>query len=488
MAEDAVVAVRGTPAWLLYLLCGTGATATYFLLRSEVYRDVLSALLGLSALAAIAIGVNAYRPIRRIIWHLFALGMLATAVGDFVWIAHAYVAGVKDPFPSPADALYLTAYAVTIAGLLLVQGRNLVRFVDPLIIFTGLFMISWVLVGVLFGGPYVPSFLEGLVYNAYLFACLVMIAVLLRFFLTPESRRAVHYLIFASLVLFLVSNIAYGMSIPRGGGIDAAAHAGLLLYQVLFGAAALHPSMSILSRPPLLTNTKLSWQRLSLLLAAMLIAPGVLAVQTVLGQPVDAPLIVGGSVVLFGLVSIRMAGMIEERKTLEERLAFQASHDPLTELPNRRLFSERVEHAIARLSRDKRSIAVLFIDLDSFKYVNDSLGHDAGDEILVGVGRRLRDCMRPTDTVARLGGDEFTVLLEGVAQVSDATRAAERIMEALRPPLLAGGREVTVTVSIGIALGVPGQETSDLLRAADATMYEAKENGKSRYEVRGAIA
>lgn len=460
--------------------------AAYFLIPSEVYRGLLSATLGLSAVAVIAVGVNAYRPGRRIIWRLFALGLLVTVAGDLVWVAHAYVVGAQDPFPSPADALYLAGYAATIAGLLLVQGRNLVRFIDPLILLTGLFMLSWVLVGTLFGGPYVPSFFEGLVYNGYLFACLLMTAVLIRFFVAPERRRAVHYLIFASLVLFLASSVAYGASIPRGGGIAAAAHAGLLLYQVLFGAAALHPSMSVLSRPPPLADTRLSWQRLSLLLAAMLMAPGVLVVQTALDRPVDAPLIVGGSVILFGLVSIRMAGMIEERRTLEERQAFQAFHDPLTELPNRRLFSDRLEHAVSRLSREKRGIAVLFIDLDGFKPVNDSLGHDAGDELLVGVGRRLRECMRPTDTVARLGGDEFTVLLEGVAQVSDAIRAAERAMEALHPPLSAGGHEVFITVSIGIALGVPGQEASDLLRAGDAAMYEAKKNGKSRYEVRGA--
>jgi diguanylate cyclase (GGDEF)-like protein len=260
----------------------------------------------------------------------------------------------------------------------------------------------------------------------------------------------------------------------------------LLLYQVLFGAAALHPSMSALSQQPPAADTRLSWQRLSFLLAAMLIAPGILVIQTALGLPVDVPLVVGGSVVLFGLVSVRMAGMVSERRTLEERLAFQASHDHLTGLPNRRLFSERLENATARLSRQKQGIAVLFIDLDGFKRVNDSLGHDAGDELLVGVGRRLRDCTRPTDTVARLGGDEFTVLLEGVTQVSDATRAAERVTEALRPPLAAGGHEMLVTASIGIALGMPGQGASDLLSACDAAMYEAKKNGKSRYEVRGA--
>lgn len=133
-AGGEIIEFRGLPAWFLYLLSGTGATAVYFLLPSEVSRDIFSATLGLSAVAAIAVGFNAYRPGRHVIWRLFALGMLVTVAGDLVWVAHAYLTGAKDPFPSPADAFYLTAFAVTTAGLLLVQGRNLFRFVDPLIL------------------------------------------------------------------------------------------------------------------------------------------------------------------------------------------------------------------------------------------------------------------------------------------------------------------------------------------------------------------
>lgn len=147
---------------------------------------------------------------------------------------------------------------------------------------------------------------------------------------------------------------------------------------------------------------------------------------------------------------------INDRKELEERLAHQALHDPLTGLPNRRLFTDRLEHATARASRNEESIAVLFLDLDGFKEVNDSLGHEAGDELLVAVASRLSKCLRPGDTISRLGGDEFVVLLEEIAGVDEAEEVAERISRSLHTTFVLDGREVSVTASIGIATSGPG--------------------------------
>ena len=174
---------------------------------------------------------------------------------------------------------------------------------------------------------------------------------------------------------------------------------------------------------------------------------------------------------------------LTEREALESRLAHQAFHDALTGLPNRTLFSERLGQALARAGRGGQGlVAVLFLDLDNFKYVNDSLGHGAGDRLLVAVAERLRACLRPGDTAARLGGDEFTVLLEGVAGVGDATRVAERVMGALREPFGLGGRRLFVGASIGVALGEAGRDRpEDLLRKADTALYQAKGEGKARY-------
>jgi diguanylate cyclase (GGDEF)-like protein/PAS domain S-box-containing protein len=181
---------------------------------------------------------------------------------------------------------------------------------------------------------------------------------------------------------------------------------------------------------------------------------------------------------------IGVAGDVTRRKQAEDRLRYLAFHDPLTELPNRALFTDRLEHALSLANRRLRLVSVLFLDLDNFKVVNDSLGHEAGDALLVAVGERLRARVRPEDTVARFGGDEFAVLLEDVMAASDATRAAERILEVLREPFAVKGREVSITPSVGIVLATSSRERSeDLLRKADIAMYEAKGKGKARYEV-----
>ena len=175
---------------------------------------------------------------------------------------------------------------------------------------------------------------------------------------------------------------------------------------------------------------------------------------------------------------------ITERKKLEDRLSHQAFHDPLTDLPNRALLLDRLEHALKRVERksDAGKVAVLFTDLDNFKYVNDSLGHKAGDNLLVEVARRIVSCVRPEDTVARLGGDEFVVLLEGVTDVTEATDVAGRIARELASPFSLGGQEVFVTTSTGIVLGGPGK-AEDLLRDADVAMYRGKEAGRDRHKV-----
>ncbi len=170
---------------------------------------------------------------------------------------------------------------------------------------------------------------------------------------------------------------------------------------------------------------------------------------------------------------------VTARHDAEEQLRHQAFHDALTGLANRALFSNRVEHALVLRSQHTRSeVAVLFLDLDDFKGVNDTLGHAAGDTLLHGVGTRLRAALSPSYTVARLGGDEFAVLIEEVSGPPTAVDAAERIIAALQDPFEIESREVFVTASVGIALGTVAD---DLLRAADVAMYRAKASGKAQY-------
>jgi diguanylate cyclase (GGDEF)-like protein/PAS domain S-box-containing protein len=176
---------------------------------------------------------------------------------------------------------------------------------------------------------------------------------------------------------------------------------------------------------------------------------------------------------------------ITERKALEERLEYQAFHDSLTDLPNRTLFLDRLEHALARASREGGSVAVLLVDLDDFKAINDSLGHDAGNAVLVEVAERLRAGVRPGDTVGRIFGDEFAVLLEAPVGMEEARQIAERIQEGLQAPFgIDGQQEAFVRGSIGIALGKADKdEPEEVLKHADLAMYEAKHHGKAYCEV-----
>ena len=173
------------------------------------------------------------------------------------------------------------------------------------------------------------------------------------------------------------------------------------------------------------------------------------------------------------------------RKKIERQLFHDALHDALTGLPNRSLFMERIEHSLRQVKRrDNYQFAVLFIDLDRFKRVNDSLGHLVGDQLLIQIARLLEHCLRESDTVARIGGDEFTILLEDIVDITDATRTADRLQKALEPPINLQGQKVFTTASIGIVLGSAEYEHgSDLLRDADIAMYRAKEAGKARYAI-----
>ena len=172
---------------------------------------------------------------------------------------------------------------------------------------------------------------------------------------------------------------------------------------------------------------------------------------------------------------------ITERKQKEELIAFQAFHDALTGLPNRTLFRDRLEQTLALARRHKyRTPAIMFLDLDRFKQINDTLGHDAGDSLLKEVAARLRRCVRETDTVARMGGDEFTVLLPEVTNVDDARAVAEKIIESMRQPTVLAGQEVSITTSIGVSIFPrDGRDPDTLMKHADTAMYHVKGTGRA---------
>jgi diguanylate cyclase (GGDEF)-like protein/PAS domain S-box-containing protein len=174
---------------------------------------------------------------------------------------------------------------------------------------------------------------------------------------------------------------------------------------------------------------------------------------------------------------------ITQRKQSEMMLAHMAMHDSLTGLPNRTLALDRLGQSLARAKRRPTGVAALVLDLDRFKVINDSLGHGAGDQLLLATAQRLTQLLRPSDTVARIGGDEFVLICEDVADRSDAEHIAQRVLTAMVEPFLLGEHEVVVGISVGLALAKGDASAEDLIRDADAAMYRAKDAGRNRYEI-----
>ncbi|HEX3832540.1 MAG TPA: EAL domain-containing protein [Solirubrobacteraceae bacterium] len=187
--------------------------------------------------------------------------------------------------------------------------------------------------------------------------------------------------------------------------------------------------------------------------------------------------------VAFAQALANVLGDAFEHQVTEDDIRHRALHDPLTGLPNRVLFMDRLQQAIERLRRRDTPAAVLFLDMDRFKLVNDSLGHEVGDELLAAAAPRLKQALRSSDTVARLGADEFAILLEEIADENDAVEMAQRVAGMFTRPFVLAGTEHFVTTSIGIALAAGGERPEDLIRDADAAMHRAKERGRARYEL-----
>jgi diguanylate cyclase (GGDEF)-like protein/PAS domain S-box-containing protein len=768
-------------AWLAYLAGGGLLAAGYYFLPAltplptAAAKVVVYTLVGLSSVAAILVGVRRHRPASPLVWYLLAAGRLCYVVADVLFFTLQHVLHVNH-VPTVADAFYLASYPFVVAGLLLVvrlrsHGGDRAGLIDALILAVGAAVVSWVfLIAPFVGNPDLA--VAGQVTSAAYPVVDLAVAAAARLVTGSGGRTASFRLVGAAVLGTLASDSLYVAlqlrgAYQAGGPLDG----GWLLVHLLWGAAALHPSMRRLTEPSAARAAAFRRGRLALLAGAALMPPAVLAVQSAGGGPTDIPLVVAGWVAALVLVVARLAGLfrvqaqavrrervlreacadlvtaaslvdsetrmlagvralldgvparaailhydggdalrvaavedatvpevdgaggcrlpasvldrlrgrqtvelrpdtapelaaeldpagtcgvllldplvvqsglqgalavasvrplpldlrdaldtlgsqltlslesavlardlhrresearfrslvqnasdvtmvlgadtvvsyvtpplqrvlgwdpaellgveladlvhpeeaayarafyaeidgrdgenlatvewrvrhrdgswrqfevvnaslldddavrgivatlrdVTERRALERELEHQAFHDRLTGLANRALFRDRLEHALARRNRNQHPVAVLLLDLDDFKVVNDSLGHAAGDRLLVLVAERLRGRLRAADTTARMGGDEFAVLLDDPAAADEATHVAERLIDALAAPYQLDGRELFVRASIGVALAArTGQPADELLRDADMAMYAAKARSRGGYQI-----
>jgi diguanylate cyclase (GGDEF)-like protein len=482
--------------WKAYLAGGALVTAAYLSVPEGLVQGVVYLMVGLSSVVAIAVGVWLYRPARGVAWLAMAGGELLWVVGDGLYTWYDVVAHVA-PFPSPADALYLLAYPLLTAGfMLLLRSRQrrseLAGVVDSSIVTVGLALVSWVVLA----GPIALAtdtpVLDRLVGVAYPACDILLLAVLVRLVISPGARTVAFRLLTAACGLMLVADTLYAVLVAKsaydGGMVDLF----WLASYVLWGAAALHPSMRMLSEPGGQDSAPFTRLRLAALTGAVLLAPMTLVVQLVAGAAPNTWAVALASIMLFALVVIRMQAAIQQiiastaqRDRLQDALEHQAAHDSLTALANRARVLELIEAGLHRGQRSGALVGLLFVDLDHFKAVNDTHGHQAGDDVLRETAARMRSLVRTGDTVGRLGGDEFVVLVESLtSDERNLVALAERLIAGVSMPVRTSGHDVVIGASIGVAINRDGgTDAAALLHEADAAAYRAKAAGRGRVEV-----
>jgi len=442
------------------------------------WRPQIYLALAMCAPLGILVAIRVHRPVHRLPWLLLAAGSAGWVVGDLLFNT------VAERFPSIADVVYLAAYPAVLVGAMLVvrdrlPGRDLPGIVDAAAVTVAAFIPTWIF----FMSPVVSdgstSMAARVVSLAYPLADLFVIAVLVRLLVTPGRRTPTQVLLLGGLFVNLVADTIYAVPSVSANYTAASPLEQLYLFAYLLTlVAALHPSMGEGVGVPQLDRSlpAVRW-RIGMLALTALSAPVLLGVLALRGEYHDIPLLLVGWCVLLALVILRVAGLVRSLTSL-------AGLDTLTGLPNRMYLIDRLDKLLQRRRGDTDDIALLYVDLDRFKVVNDTVGHAGGDILLIEVAQRLRDTIRPGDLVSRLGGDEFVVLCEDINDEATARVIADRLVAAVALPIWIHGSPYFVSASVGISRVMPEVTEPDmLLRHADAAMYQAKEAGKSRSQV-----
>ncbi len=474
-------------AWKVWIGVAAALTGIYFVLdKSPTSKLVLYNGVGLLSIVMLLIGLKINRPSTLKPWLWFAGGLASFLTADVIYYVielRAGNAGVDVPFPNYADPFYLAMYPLMIVGLTklvraVAPGRSRASLIDGAVVGVAMFGIMFVL----FVDDVVAfeqSFASLAVSLAYPVMDVALLAVAARLLVTVHLKHPPFAFIVGAIGALAIADTAYQIYLVNGTfktglWIDAF----WLTFYVGFATAALHPTLAK-TTPQQADQDRLTPIQLVIMFFATLSVP---LIDLFWGNAEDRSVTIAASALLFLLILIRVYDLMKTVEKGKDRLRHDAEHDALTGLANRVRFAERTEAALAKAD-SKHPVAVLFIDLDDFKTVNDSLGHQAGDQLLAVVANRLLTVVRDGDTVARFGGDEFAVLLESAVDRRDAMNVARRALDVLGEPIEIGDRDVRALASIGIAMDDEGNSDVDtLMRNADVAMYLSKNRGKGRYE------
>ena len=489
-------------AWKYALIGGMCVVAVYFALPNETSQDIVYSVLGSASVVCILVGIRLHRPKDRLSWYFLALAGTCFTLGDDASSFYNLVLHVSVPFPSFADALYLAGYPFLFAGVLRLTrnpNRSYRRenYADAAIVSMGALAISWHFLMNSYVHDMTLNTFGMLVDLAYPIMDIALLFILFRALLFGESRRTFHKLLAAAMIVMFVGDFIYDLLVLHNGyDTGNPSDALFLIEYVLIGVAALHPSVSggtseaeavdVVSDRQVASDR----HRIPIVIVAGFIPPTILVVATYLGVSVNVLVMAGLCIAVFAVICLRMIWLIGrisrqslELKENDANLRYMAYHDELTGLANRGLLHDRVEQALASITRSGRLVALCMGDLDGFKTINDTLGHHVGDTVLVKVGALLESIVRPGDTVARLGGDEFAILMVDVENPNAAVEFAGRIVSVLHDAVEFEGNQAGISISVGVAFADSTTPVEQVISYADAAMYEAKANGKNRVDV-----
>jgi len=471
--------------WILYLVGGVLVVGGYYLAThidaSPVIRVTLYCLVSVSSAAALLIGCwrGLPRGKPRVPWLFLGFSQVIYAVADiFFYVSHNVLG--QTTFPAVADAFYLLHYPLVVVGLILLirrrtPGHDLASVLDAATLAVAVGMLSWLYLI----GPQARAgslSLVTVVSVAYPVMDLAMFAVALRLILGPGHRPSSFMLLAVNLLAIFTADTVYVMqqlsgTYATGNFLDAIWLGGNLA----LGAAALHPTVGRVEERADSADVQLTPSRLAVLAGAALIAPSTLALQYSLGTQRDILVVAAACAALFMLTIGRLAGLVADQRRL-------AITDVLTGLRTRRFFGAQLPVEITKARRSDAALAVLIVDIDHFKSINDRYGHPAGDQVLIEVARRLRESVRPSDVLARYGGEEFALVVPSVSS-EELAAVGERLRNQVASSQIQVATDVWlhVTVSIGTAsLPINGGTPADLIATADRALYAAKAQGRDR--------